>query len=157
MVEAKLVAHLVVGLLYGLVGVLVALAAGGTVVAIRGYGLRLDAERLWPSLGLAVVAVALWALIGIGIGTLIRNQVVAILVAVFVTFLLEPLLSLALSAVDLAKVGAYLPTNAASALMQPGQTYVHYLPWWGGGLVMVGYALVLAGLGVLLSVRRDIS
>jgi len=29
--------------------------------------------------------------------------------------------------------------------------------WWAGGLVLVGYALVLAGLGLVLSVRRDIS
>ncbi len=155
-VSAKMLAHLLVGLAYGVVGVVAALVVGGVVVAARGYGLGYGAERLWPSLGLAVLAVALWTLIGIGIGTLIRNQIVAILVAVFLTFLVEPLLSLALSAVDLDKVSAFLPTNAASALMEPGQTYLEYLPWWGGGLVMVAYALVLAGLGLLLSVRRDV-
>jgi ABC-type transport system involved in multi-copper enzyme maturation permease subunit len=156
-VTAKMLAHLVAGIGYGLVGVLVALVAGGVVMAVRGHDLGLGVDRLWPSVGLAVLAVALWTLVGIGIGTLVRNQVLAIMLGVFLTLLLEPLVSLALSALDLDRVGAFLPSNASSALMQPANTLVDYLDWWAGGLVMLGYALVLAGLGMLLSVRRDVS
>jgi hypothetical protein len=41
--------------------------------------------------------------------------------------------------------------------MAPGTAIVQYLAWWAGGLVLLGYALVLAALGIVLSVRRDIS
>jgi hypothetical protein len=67
------------------------------------------------------------------------------------------LVSLALAAVDLDKVGAFLPTNASSALMSPGNAFLDYLQWWAGGVVLLGYAVALALLGVVLSVRRDVT
>jgi len=156
-VGAKLAAHLLVGLGYGIVALVTALVVGGLVIGVRGHGLGYGVDRLWPSIVLAVVAVGLWTVLGIGIGTLIRNQVAAILIGVFVIFLLQPLLTLGLSAANLDSVAKWLPTNASSALMAPGVTIVDYLTWWGGGLVLLGYALVLAALGIVLSVRRDIS
>jgi len=156
-VTAKMLAHLVMGVVYGVAGLAAAVTVGGTVIALRGFDLGFGADRLFPSMALAVVAVALWTLIGIGIGTLIRNQIVAILVAILLTFLIEPLLTIALDAADLAGIGKFFPGNASSALMAPGNTFVEYLDWWAGGLVLLGYALVLAGLGVLLNIRRDIS
>jgi ABC-type transport system involved in multi-copper enzyme maturation permease subunit len=156
-VLAKMAAHLLVGIGYGLVCVLAALVVGGAVVVARGYDLGYGTDRLWPSIGLGVVAVGLWTLLGIGIGTLIRNQVAAVLVAVFVTFLVEPLATFILAANDLDEIVKWLPTNASAALTSPGSSFVQHLPWWAGGLVLLGYAAVLAGLGVLLSARRDIT
>jgi ABC-2 type transport system permease protein len=156
-VLGKMAAHLLVGLGFGLVAVLSALVVGGAVVVARGYDIGFGAARLWPSLVLAVVAVALWTLLGIGIGTLIRNQVAAVLVAVFVTFLVEPLATFILAANDLDSIVRWLPTNASTALTSAGSTLVDYLSWWAGGLVLLGYAAVLAGLGVLLSTRRDVT
>jgi hypothetical protein len=34
---------------------------------------------------------------------------------------------------------------------------MHYLSWWAGGLVLPGYAAVLAAVGIALSTRRDIT
>ena len=156
-VLAKMLAHLVVGVGYGAVCVVAALVVGGAIVVARGYGLGLGADRLWPSIGLGIVAVGLWTLLGIGIGTLIRNQVAAVLVAVFVTFLVEPLATFILAANDLDTIVKWLPTNASAALTSPGSTLLTYLVWWAGGLVLLAYAAVLAGIGVLLSARRDIT
>jgi ABC-type transport system involved in multi-copper enzyme maturation permease subunit len=156
-VVGKMLAHLCVGIVYGLVAVLGALVVGGAVIAARGYGLGYGADRVWSSVGLAVVAVGLWTLLGIGIGTLIRNQVAAVLVAVFVTFLVEPLATFVLGSNDLDVVVKWLPTNASAALTTPSSTFVDYLPWWAGGLVLLGYAALFAGVGVLLSARRDIT
>ena len=156
-VAAKILAHVVMGLVYGLVALLAVLVVGGATMTIRGHGLGYGADRLWPTMALAVVAVAIWAVVGIGVGTLVRNQVVAVLLAVLVTFLVEPLLTFALAAADLDAVVRWLPTNASTALMAPGDVLVDYLDWWAGGLVLLGYGLVLAALGLLLSVRRDIS
>ena len=156
-VAGKMVAHLFFGIGYGIVAVLGALLVGGAIIAARGYDLGFDADRLWPSVALATLAVGLWTLLGIGIGTLIRNQVAAVLVAVFVTFLVEPLATFVLAANDLDNVVKWLPTNASTALTSPGTSLLEYLPWWAGGLVLLAYAALLAGLGVLLSTRRDIT
>ena len=156
-VSAKMLAHLVMGLVYGVVGVLSALLFGGIVIAVRGYDLGYGADGVWSSAGLAVLAIAIWTVVGIGIGTLIRNQIVAILVAVFITFLIEPIATFALGAAGYGSVVKWLPTNASAALMNPGDSFLEYLDWWAGGLVLAGYGLVLAGLGVLLSVRRDVT
>ena len=118
-VGAKMVAHLLVGAGYAIVGLLVALVAGGITIAIRGEDLGYGADRLWSSVGLAVLAVGLWTLFGIGVGTLIRNQIAAILIAVAVTFLIEPLATFLLAAVDLDWVVKWLPTNASAALTSP--------------------------------------
>ena len=108
-------------------------------------------------MALTVVAVAIWTLVGIGLGTLIRNQIAAILIAVFITFLIEPLLSFALNAADLGGVAKYMPTSASTWLLSPADVGVDYLVWWQGGIVLLGYSLLFAGVGMLLSVRRDVS
>ena len=73
------------------------------------------------------------------------------------TFLVEPLVSIGLYAADLDAVGKFLPSTASSAMTSPPTAYGELLPWWAGALVLGGYALVFAALGVWLSVRRDIS
>ena len=156
-VVAKTLAHAAMGVLYGVLGLLVVLVAGGATMAIRGYGLGLGADRLWVTMGLAVVAVAIWAVLGIGLGTLIRSQIAAIVVAVLITFLIEPLVTFGLAAADLDWLVKWLPSNASAALMAPGDVMLDYLDWWAGGLVLLAYGLVLAALGVVLSVRRDVS
>jgi hypothetical protein len=152
-----MVAHLAVGVGYALAGLLVALVAGGVTIALRDAGLGYGADGLWRAVALAVLAVGLWTLLGIGIGTLVRNQVAAILIAVAVTFLVEPLATFLLAAADLDSVVRWLPTNASAALTSPGGAFLDYLDWWAGGLVLLGYAALFGGLGMLLSVRRDVS
>jgi ABC-type transport system involved in multi-copper enzyme maturation permease subunit len=156
-VLAKMLAHLTVGFGYAVVGLLTALVVGGIVITIRDFPLGYDTDGLWRGAALATLAVALWTLLGIGIGTLIRNQVAAIMLAVFVTFLVEPLLTFALNAIDYDWLVKWLPTNASAALTSPGDAFLDYLDWWVGGLVLIGYAAVLAGLGLRLTLQRDVT
>ena len=129
----------------------------GATILVRGGRLGLDAERLWSSVALAAPAVALWTLLGIGIGTLIRNQVAAILIAVFVTFLVEPLATYFLGLADLDDVVRWLSHRVRPSRPRRSWSFLDYLDWWAGGLVLLGYALILAGFGVRLSVRRDVT
>jgi ABC-2 type transport system permease protein len=156
-VLVKMLAHGLVGFGYAVAGLLMALFVGGIVITIRDFPLGYDTEGLWSGAALVALAVGLWTLLGIGIGTLIRNQVAAIMVAVFITFLFEPIATFALDALDLDDVVKWLPTNASAALTSPGDTFIDYLDWWVGGLVLIGYAVVLAGLGLALTVRRDVT
>ncbi|HEU4515220.1 MAG TPA: ABC transporter permease [Nocardioidaceae bacterium] len=159
-VVAKILAHALMGVVFGLVGLLTVLVVGGATMSVRGYGLGLDADRLWVTNALAVLAVAIWAVLGIGVGTLVRNQVAAIVAALLFTFLVEPLVTFAVTSIeglDLDWLVKWLPSNASSALMAPGDVMLRYLDWWAGGLVLLAYGLVLAALGVVVSVRRDVS
>jgi ABC-type transport system involved in multi-copper enzyme maturation permease subunit len=156
-VAAKGVAHTAVGIGYGVAALLGTLLAGGVVIAARGFGLGYATPGLWRAAALGILAVGLWTLVGLGIGTLIRNQVAAVLVGIFLIFLLEPLVSFGLAALDLDAVGRWLPSNASAALTSPESTVVTYLDWWAGGLALLAYAAAFTGLGMLLNSRRDVT
>ena len=156
-VVAKALAQVAVGAVFGLVALLTALVGAGTVIAVRGASMGLDDPTLWRAMVLVVLAISLWTVLGLGIGTLLRNQVAAVLVAIGLGLVIEPLLGLLLTVLDLDVVARFLPSAASSAVLDPPTTGFDLLPWWGGALVMAAYAAAFAALGVLLSVRRDIT
>jgi ABC-2 type transport system permease protein len=160
-VLAKAVAVLGVGLGYGLAAVAGGLLVGIPTVRLRGGAPLLTGDGVPRALALAVLAVALWTLIGLGMGTLIHNQIVALLVCVGTAWIAEPVVALVLNAVDVGAVAQFLPSQATSALVQPSTganpVGTQLLPWWGGALVLVGYALLSGALGAVLTLRRDIT
>jgi len=124
-VGAKLVAHVAVGFGYGLVGLVMAFLVGGTVIKIRGAALGLDTPGLAKAALLSALGVGLWTLLGIGIGTLIRNQVAAILIGVLITFLLDAArlssgqLKLAIVPMDLTALAAQVQADLSRPELVP--------------------------------------
>jgi len=92
-------------------------------VAVGSVGLTLIDQPLFPSsevvrsLALSLLVLGLWALIGLGIGILIPNQVAALLIGIGVAWIVEPLLGLALGAWEFGRehIVEYLPSQATSA------------------------------------------
>ena len=159
-VVAKIGALVVLGALYGLVSVACGVAAGAPVISARGGSLRLLSDGVPRSLALGVLAVALWGLFGLGIATLIRNQVAALLIAIGVAWIVEPILSLVISqALHRPGIAKYLPSDATNAMLSPavGGSGQQLLPWWGGALVMAAYAAAFAAVGAALTLRRDVT
>lgn len=159
---AKLISALAVGLFFGVVGTIGAVAAGAPLLAWLGDGAHLVDSEVLTAIGLSVVALTIWTLLGVGLGTLLPNQVVAVVVVLAFTQFVEPILRVAMSAVDaLSGVAQFLPGAAAEALVgsslysEAGMTGL--LERWQGLLVLVGYGVVLAGLGRLTTLRRDIT
>src|SRR5690606_14264331 len=108
----------------------------------------------------------LWALLGAGLGALIRNQVATLAVVFLFALAIEPTLT-SLGNENLALNGflRYLPGAASMSLAWPpegsdtrGDGAVAALGWESGGLVLAAYAVVLVVLGYLLTFRdRDLA
>ena len=159
---AKVVALLGIGALYGLLSLVGSVVAGAIVLNARGAD-AFPGTAVLRSLALSLLVLGLWALIGLGAGILIPNQVAALLISVGVAWILEPIAGLLLSFWDFGRehVVPYLPTQATNAIVsgvtQTGANAVKPLTWWVAALVLAAYAVVLAGFGSWRTARSDIS
>lgn len=155
---AKVVSLLVVGAMYGVISLAGSVATGTVYLSAKGHQPFAD-PAIWRTLALALLALGLWALIGLGAGILIPNQIAALLISVGVAWIIEPILGAVLSIPEWGKnITPYLPSQATSAMLSSdGGASATTLSWWAGALVLAAYAAVMAGIGSLLTVRRDIS
>ncbi len=165
LIMAKVVALIVFGVLYGVLYVLAALAGGAAVLASRGVAIFPQPGDMTRTLLLMLLVLALWALIGLGIGILIPNQVAAILVGVALAFIVEPIVGNILANVSWGEaVSKYFPSRATSAILGAGDGEAgsdgggegDLLSWWQGSIVLVAYAAIMAGVGTVLTKRKDV-
>jgi ABC-type transport system involved in multi-copper enzyme maturation permease subunit len=157
---AKVISLLALGALYGLAQVAASFGVGAAIISGRGYDIL--PEGALRTLALCLLVLGLWALIGLGIGILIPNQVAALFVAIGVAWIVEPLLAALFSTQSWGEgIVPYLPGQATSAVVNTvpaeGIGGGDLLSWWAGALVLLAYAAVLAGLGTWRTLRTDIS
>jgi ABC-type transport system involved in multi-copper enzyme maturation permease subunit len=111
-----------------------------------------------------VFSIILLALFGLGFGALVKNQVAGILVTIGGAFILEPLL-VVLSHQILHYDLNWLPSDASAAFAgilaqannMDGTGRLQLLPWWAGGLAMLGWGLVPLTLGYFTTFSRDVT
>jgi ABC-type transport system involved in multi-copper enzyme maturation permease subunit len=163
---AKLAVLAVAGAVLGVIGLVVSMGLGAPILAATGTETGLGESGTWALAGRIVLAMALWAVIGVGVGSLIQNQVAAIVVVLAFTQFVEPILRFGTSISDwTASVGRFLPGAASDALVGSsvftafvaGGGGVDPLEWWQGGLVLAAIAAVVSVLGYLTAWRRDIT
>ncbi len=145
---AKVMAHGLFGLVFGLVTGAATLGIGW--VWLRALGARLAFARdLWLILGGALIATALYAMLGVGIGALVRSQVGAVAAVLGWSLIEASILA------NLWPEGQrYFPNAAASALTPtPG---ADVLSVGMGELVFGGYVLAFLLLGLQSVRRRDV-
>lgn len=156
-IAAKMIAYAGTGAVFGIAAALLVAAIALPVMAIKGGPVTLLAHDVPSILGGAVLAGLLFALIGVGVGALIRNQFAAIAVAVGWLWLSEVVIFATLPA-----VGRWLPGGALQALVQgnAGLTTVQVpdlLPVGGGVALLLGYGVAFAAAGAAVTIRRDIT
>jgi hypothetical protein len=115
----------------------------------------------WRTVALSVVALTLWALVGVGFGSVLTNQVAAIVVLLAFTQFVEPILRILLAQFDATSaVSKFLPGAAGEAIagssFYSSSGLAQLLPAWQGALVLLAYAVVLVLIGRLTTFRRDI-
>jgi hypothetical protein len=151
-VGAKLATVAIVGVGVAILASAVTLAVALPWLAAKGVSVSVFSSDVWLVLLAAIVATALNALGGVGIGTLIRNQTTAVTVALVWVLVVESLLVSFAPA-----IGKWLPGGAASALTSVATAHGGLLPMWAGGLLFAAYGLAFAAAGARFVMRRDIT
>ncbi|MGW4747743.1 ABC transporter permease [Streptomyces sp. NPDC004290] len=161
---AKTVVFGTAGLVYGTVLTATAAAAffGGT--AARGVTSAMATAEVLQLLARLAVTMAVYTLLGVAAGALIRHQVAALALVVGHLYMGE----LTLTVIPGVKLAYPLLPGGATASLT-GFTYiadslagqlatrpVPLLPPWGAALLLTGYALLAAIAAVLVPMRRDV-
>jgi ABC-type transport system involved in multi-copper enzyme maturation permease subunit len=161
-VAGKLLAGVPMGLLYGVVGTLATVAGGAVAFVFTGADNLLGEGGTWAVIARTALALTIWCVLGVGLGFAMPNQVVAIVVVLAFTQFVEPIARLVLGLNDAtASIAQFLP-GAAGEAISGGSFYSvtgtgDLLGPVAGGLVLVGYAVLLAALGRVTTLRRDIT
>ena len=151
-VTAKVIAYALVAALFALAVVAVNYLVVAVHAGALGAAPALDGDNV-TTLASSLLALTIYAVIGVGLGALMRNQVGAIVGGLVYLFVVEPIIR----SVP-ATAGAYkwMPGGAMEALTAT-LAGPELLGAWQGALVLLGYGLVAAVLGTFLAVRRDVA
>lgn len=148
-IVAKALAYAAAGLAYALVTLVVCAALGFPWLALKDAQWDIGGGGwVQPAIGRCLYATFAAAL-GVGIGTLVRNQAAALVGALVILLAVEPGLSAASDA-----VGKWGPTGASLSMF--GVSGDNYLPFGGGVALYLGYVLLFVGAGVVMTLRRDV-
>jgi ABC-2 type transport system permease protein len=110
--------------------------------------------ELWQVVAAAFVVLAVFGVIGVGVGALVRNQITAIVGVLVWMLAVEQLLTSSYPA-----VGRWMPEGAAVGLLQLGPaatTKGALLPAPASGIVLAGYTAVVSAFALVVTARRDV-
>jgi len=157
---AKVVALLAIATAYGLLSLVGSVSVGALVLNLRGAD-AFPSTELLRTLALSLLVLGLWALIGLGLGILIPNQVAALLIGIGTAWIVEPLAGLAIKAFEFGRenIAPFLPSEATSAIVNAVQASPDdvRLSWYAAALALAGWAALLAGSGIWRTVRQDVT
>ena len=151
-VAAKLAAAALAGLAVALVATVVVLAIALPWLPAKGVQVPVADPGLAARVGGLAAAVALFAVLGTGLGALFRNQFAAVVAGLLLWQ--GGLEDMVVGVLGRPGLGRWLPNGAAAALTAPGDAT---LAIWAGALVLAAYGLVLAVAGGRLVVSRDLT
>lgn len=153
-VGAKLLTSALMGAALAVLLLVATVLGGGLTLAARG-GSFSDMIHQIPAVAPGMILVfALFAVLGVGVGSVFTNQVAAIIVTLGWFVILE---SIIVGIVHSAE--RWVPTGAASAAsrLTRGTDNFGLFNWWQGTLLMLFYGLAFAAIGSLILTRRDIT
>ena len=156
LVAAKLVAHVLAGLLLGIAAFALTVVLMAVVFAIRGIDSGLGAGGVPETVIGGIAACGLYAALGVGLGALVRNQVGAVVGALGWVFVVEPLIGIVPGIADeVGRYGLNGVTEGLGATSFDGTSDL--LGQVPAGLLLTAYAAVFVVLGALVLRRRDVS
>jgi len=147
---AKVLASLLMGVLFGLAAIALSFGLGSAILSIRGIPLELEtSDVVWLMLGTPALTAA-WAAIGVGLGAIVRNQVFAVIGLIVWAMVIDNIL------VNLVPgIGSYTPGAASAAIITYPAEYV--LSATAGALLLIAYVSAFVAGGAALIARRDVT
>jgi ABC-2 type transport system permease protein len=153
-IAAKLAVYGLIGAAAGLVSAAVAVAVTAAWWSAKGGTFRLSASQTWLTLGGGLAACFAFAVIGVGLGALVRNLAGAVALALAWIALAEGIVGQLIGS----GLARWLPFYASEALDRTNLAgTTRLLPQWAGGLVLLGYAAAFAVAAVVTTLRRDVT
>jgi ABC-2 type transport system permease protein len=159
LITAKLITYAIVGALFAVICLALELAMALPWLSGRNVHTTIGDQK--GPLLITFAVLALFALVGLGTGALLRNQIVAVTVGVIFILVLARLILLI---PGVKYIYPYLPTGAVDSIItDPNDTAsrvingVHLISPAAGIGVLAAWGLVLSILGAGISMNRDIS
>jgi ABC-type transport system involved in multi-copper enzyme maturation permease subunit len=161
-VGGKLIVAILVGIVIALITTVLAVPSGLGFLASQHVDSFLGDGTVLKSVGLNWLAFAIWAVFGLGIGALLRSQILSVIVGLVAMLVGQTVISIGLGLLAayfhqdwLTKVSYWLPSGASSVMTSPNGA--GGIAWWAGALTLLGYGVLAAVIGTLITRRRDIS
>jgi ABC-2 type transport system permease protein len=157
LVTAKMITYLLVGAAYAVLCLLVQLAISVPWLSAKDIDVTLASNDVPRALVSVFTVVVLFAIVGIGVGALVKNQIVAVSVGIIVIQVVNPLLG---AIPKVRAVFPYTPFGGLSALLNSGKRAADgfaLLPHWGGAVVLALWAFIPAAIGAAYTMNRDIT
>jgi ABC-2 type transport system permease protein len=163
-VMAKLAATACFGVLFWAVSTVINTVVTPLYLHSQHLDISLSDWIVVRSVLLNLLAFAIWAVFGLGLGSLIRSQIGAVVTAMAVYLVGAAAAALIFNLIYLGYhhtwvLGAPVIAPAVASLIMttPGRAFDHAPPQWAGLVVMVGYALIFGAIGVVVTRRRDVT
>jgi hypothetical protein len=145
---AKLAIGAILGLALGALSAGIGLPVAYLLFEAEGTALPAGAAEVWLTLGGVVLYAMLFAVVGVAFGSLVRNQLVAVVAALILVLLVEQLL-----AETAGSAAKWFPGNAGAAVVRtPGE----FLEPGAGAALLLAYGLAIALAGLIVVGRRDV-
>jgi ABC-2 type transport system permease protein len=158
---AKVAASACCGALFWLVGTVLAAVATPLFLSSQHVSTSLAGWAVTRSVLLNLLAFVAWGVFGLGLGAVLRSQIVAVIgaIAVYAGSFGTELVFTALY--NLFHQGWMLgapvigPAVASEVMTTSGPAFPHAPPGWTGGIILIGYTVALVAGGIALTKRRD--
>jgi ABC-2 type transport system permease protein len=160
MLVGKAGALLIFGVIYGITSVAAGMLVATPFVLVNDGSFLLDQPDTWRSIILGVCSIALWTMIGMGLGILIKNMPTALVVGIILGFLVEPIVSMVFFLKRWDQLLNVMPSGATNAMLGITSPVLfaaqHPAPWWLAAMILVAWCLLPALAGLVSAARHDV-
>ena len=161
---AKLVAAVLFAALFWLASTVIDVVVTPLYLHSQHVSSSLASWIVVRSVLLSLLAFVMWAIFGVGLGTLIPSQIVAVitglasyLVGYAAVEIIFHLIYYVYRHSWILGAPVIAPAVATRVMITPGRAFAHAPPQWAGLAVMAGYAVAFGAIGIALTRRRDVT